>query len=429
MPRINPEWRAALRRTRRELVVFAAGAAAFAAVALFEPYGTEQPRYYERGRKVTRDHLTLPERLGYATLLRAGYGTARLDSAAEGRDPELSLDQNEEHPDFKCVSGLEAISLPGGERLDVKRLALAVTAAERYNRDAFQRRVEGALARAALAAGRPLPDYSYGLGQLRASTARRLIGAELRGYDLSDRDLLGILTNDCQNLRLTGEYVQELVDANVRAGGVDAVIDRVAAAYNGSTLETVHGLRYQDAVRGAYHLLVGRQVTGEEGGEGGGGDGGGQKTFCIPFALGRVDLDSSSLHSSVRDRLEREPAPTDSVSIYVVSSDPGPPHYREQLIRQRTARLRNMLVSFGLEPGRVTVRSPPEQPPGREGCGFEPDEGDSYGALDLAPDTTIHPPPPPPPPPGVDSPAARPTAAPRTPARDSTAARQPGGGN
>jgi hypothetical protein len=132
---------------------------------------------------------------------------------------------------------------------------MAIVAAERYNRPERTRRLEFAAADLAQRTRGTVPDYSYGVGQLRLSHAREALRTELGDAPLGDADVLALLRDDCQNVRLVARHVAMLVERSSNAASVDAVVRSVARDYGGVRTPSVHGLMYEDAVAGAYALL------------------------------------------------------------------------------------------------------------------------------------------------------------------------------
>jgi hypothetical protein len=385
-------------------------------VLAIEPFNHERPEAHERSGQVQRDHLTLPQRLGYAVLLHANYGTAVLMGPGDEPVPdsvrltasqvEMEFSPNDDEPDFECIGTSEDLDVPGAGSISVRALTIALVAAERYNRNSFNRALEGRVARLSLGIRGTLPDYTYGVAQIRASTARRLVRSELGGYALKDGDLLALLLNDCQNLRLAGRYVRQLVLRYHDAGDVDGVIARVAAHYNGMATPTLNGLLYTDAVIGAYHLIA-KDVPGEEPGAGGG-----PASFCIHFALGGGEGDTSTVRAGVADRLRgRSPVPTDTVQITVTSQDPGPAAYVQRLDRERREWIAQQAQSLGFAASGIHF-VPANARQAQADCA----EGrpDSFAEVVVRPDSTLMPripPPPPPPPPAAPRPAAAPVPA------------------
>lgn len=173
---LQANWVYLSRSTGREGWVYLSLAVLFVATALFEPYNTEKPYSHEIPGQVTRDHLNLRERLGYAILLRAGYMKVTLKSSEQEDSEEAKpvigdayLDPvfKEEQPDLECLAETLTVRLPDGDRLNIRNLSVAILAAEKYNRSSSQRKLEDWLAALSLQFWGKLPDYSLGIGQVR----------------------------------------------------------------------------------------------------------------------------------------------------------------------------------------------------------------------------------------------------------------------
>jgi tetratricopeptide (TPR) repeat protein len=374
------------------MAYFAAAGGLLAAMALFEPYNTEKAYRFERPQEVPRDHLTLRTRLGYAVLLRSGYadlhqrpepsrgeggeGEGEEEGAGtlgeeegtlgeeegtlgeEAKEANLSLFVNEDHPDFSCMEPAEPVSVRGSA-LDVKRLTMAIVAAEKYNRGSFQRRMEGWIAGLSLRLRGRLPEFSYGLAQIRPATARALLEEELGGLALSNRDLRALLLEPCQNVRLAGRYVDRLSRRFADSDSVGAAVVRVAETYNGASSSTLHGLRYADAVAGAYALLVRDEYGEEVSGEGGAGEEGAEAegaAACVTWKPGRVAAaeDTAALRALLGLAPGASAGERASAKIYAVHGGPGPPAYIAGLAERRKAWLTDALAGIGFSRARIS---------------------------------------------------------------------------
>ena len=368
-------WAQAVRQTRRELRLFGLLALGFIAVATVDPYRTVRPN---RGEAA----LTLRERLGYAVLLRAGYVTARYQSlttvvdapagstrthSGGGPDPDPSqiLVEEQSHPDLACLVRFPALHLAGGATVDSRYLAEAIVASERYNRPPITRRFEIWIARMRLAVGGTLPDYSIGVAQVRPSRARALLDEELGSPPVSDNELLELLRNDCQNVRLAARYVDGIARRYQGLATAEDVAARTALIYSGGLSPSVHGLRYIDAVAGAYTLLVASGNGGAADLEGesppSASDSGVTSRGCFIFGIGSpVVTDSTLFHDvgptdSSLTRKRPALAPGDAqVVVYLWQSDPGPPSYVERLARRRRQDLLATLVRRGYRPQHIS---------------------------------------------------------------------------
>ena len=365
-------WGHLSRTTAKEFALFAVLGVLFVVVALFEPYSTERPYSHEASERVVRDHLSLSERLGYAILLRAGYAKVELVDLA---DKSISIsDQKPEqevsfkliqiaHPELQCLDEFPPFVLPGVGQIDIRHLTIAIVAAEKYNRPPFQRQLEAWLAERLLPYQEQLSEFSFGLAQIRPAIARRLLQEELGQFELSDRDLLALLVNNCHNIRLAVQHVEALCHKFASANSIDEIIAQVALTYSGSVTATIHGLRYVDAVTGAYHLL-GPQDTGETPESEPNPE---KVTACVPFGIGSVAaaLDIVSLRDTLNSDQHKsgegaqvtaeERAKVAEVHIYFWHNDPGPKAYTARLAAQRRNSLVSKLVEIGYTRERITI--------------------------------------------------------------------------
>lgn len=142
-----------------------------------------------------------------------------------------------------------------GTRWDAVRLPHACTndpvvkalvAAEVYMRPAWRRQMETALAEGWFALTGHAPDWSYGMAQVRLSTARAVIAQAQRdhaawlppgpGPDVSDRGLLDQLADPCNAIRIAA-----LVADGPRAPADDAAT--IASRYRGGAApQASHGV-------------------------------------------------------------------------------------------------------------------------------------------------------------------------------------------
>ena len=92
---------------------------------------------------------------------------------------------------------------------DLVRLTVALVVVESFARPRWQRRLEIDVSKMWLLLAGRLPNLSLGIAQVRVSTARRLL-ADTHTPTNSDRELLGLLANDCSCIRLAHQYVVSL---------------------------------------------------------------------------------------------------------------------------------------------------------------------------------------------------------------------------
>lgn len=172
-------------------------------------------------------------------------------------NPIHSVDQ---HPDFaqRCSANYSNLINSNYEILDIEKLTAAIIAAEKYNRNYYQRKLEILLAQVSLKYKNTIPNFSYGLAQIKPDKIRKLLENELNNYSVDDFILLDTLRDNCQNVRLAGQYIQKLSNKFISRenNSVEKLIELVALEYNGADKENINGMRYIDAVKGAYNLLL-----------------------------------------------------------------------------------------------------------------------------------------------------------------------------
>jgi hypothetical protein len=95
-----------------------------------------------------------------------------------------------------------------------KAFILSVIAVENYARPPFRRWLEEVVARANLQFLGEVPDYSFGVGQIKLSTARLVIqqGTTTKTVVVNNnRELLKLVLDPCENMRLASEYLNMLM--------------------------------------------------------------------------------------------------------------------------------------------------------------------------------------------------------------------------
>ena len=138
----------------------------FLTVCLLAPYNPDVYRAGDSQWTTLEGQQSLQSRLGYASLLAAGfvadtgspYSVAVQKPPCEGMGP--------------AIPG--KIPLGGEEALDVGNLALALVAAEQYNRTAVRRFLERLYALGIYGLTGGLPDISLGPAQIRPSAMREI---------------------------------------------------------------------------------------------------------------------------------------------------------------------------------------------------------------------------------------------------------------
>gem|GEM_PF-5960284 len=403
---ISPlSWAALLKKTGRELLLFAGLGGLFAVAAFFEPFNNEKPYTGQTPDQVVRDHLTMPERLGYAILLRSGYAQVQLYDEGEGTAISLSEQKNRQnialhlsiassHPELVCLRPDYTVAVADIGGIDIHNLTIAILAAEKYNRSAFERRIEFGLADILLRLTGRLPNFSYGLAQLRPEIARQVLRNEL-GDALSDRDLLALLDNPCQNARLASQYLEILVKQAGAAKTLEALIAQVARTYNGAVTPTIQGLRYADAVFGAYGLIPSDYV-----GDPAPSVAADVDIHCLTYEPGAVAFSDATMLKSAMlgsgDAAESEqdksapvskkpvvpPAERD-IQLKFSTTDPGPGAYTELLAQRRKLWLVEQLTALGYNRQRISIADIRPEESLSAAC------GDSESKSDLEPSVEI----------------------------------------
>jgi outer membrane protein OmpA-like peptidoglycan-associated protein len=348
-------WGHLSRTTAKEWALFGIIGLLFVVVALFEPYSTEQPLPEESHEQVARDHLSLAKRLGFAILLQAGYATVELVdkqalsvSISDPKAVDLRLTKTK-HSELQCLDGFSPVVVPGGGDIDVGSLTIALVAAEKYNRSSMHRQLEAWVARLLLQYQGKLPEFSFGLSQIRPTTARRLFHEELGNFELADRDLLVFLMNDCHSVSLAARYVKALSHQFASASSIDEIIAQVARTYSGAVTPTIHGLRYVDAVTGAYYLLVGKESKDSSDPA--------KISACVSFAVGLDSMvDDSLLDKELRNLLDSDQNKSgENVHVYFRHNDPGTKAYVAHVATKRRDWLVTKLVEMGYIRGQIAV--------------------------------------------------------------------------
>ena len=349
----------------------------FLGAALLDPYRTEQPRSDEEESAVPRDHLSLPQRLGYATLLNAGYADvvfrefAPRDSQHRTGEGMLELTPRP-HEDLACLRDLPEARTRAGVAVSLRNLATSIAAAERYNRGDLERGAELAVAGLGLRWRGRVPSLSLGVAQIRPELARTILAKQLEGAALPEQDLLTMLRDPCQNVRLAAFHLADLVARDSTATDEQEAVVDVALDFNGAASETGHGLRYADAVAGAYGLLTPYGYEGEGNEEEGAVDtlarGAGRAIDattvrairCLAFAFGGAAPDSSpggwrAVPEGDSLRLRQAVATGGEVTVMLHAVEHGPPSYLRRLAELRQRWLVGWLAAQGFPRARIRV--------------------------------------------------------------------------
>lgn len=408
---ISPQcWAALLKKTGREWLLFAGLGGLFAVVAFFEPFNTEKPFSHQTQDKVVRDYLSLPERLGYAILLRSGYAKAQLRDLDNGEivtqaqqkdrtNVKLELEMVDSHPELACLRPEYAVAVAGIGTIDIHNLTIAILAAEKYNRSAFERRFEIGLAEFLLGASGRIPDFSYGIAQMRPEVAKRVLRAELGEFSLPDSDLLALLGNACQSARLASQYLEMLIGQEHTAKTLDELIAKLAQAYNGAVTPTIQGLRYADAVAGAYGLIPSNVADQSAETADAGLD-----LHCFTYAPGEVmpwdkDAPNSLLPGSGQGAAAPDvakpaiPLAERDVQLKFLTTDPGPPAYKHVLADRRKQWLVEQLAALGFNRQRFSIADIESERPRPSSCIESESGGDPEPSVEIGISKPVSPPP------------------------------------
>lgn len=330
----------------------------FLASTGFSGYNTEQQMSSEDSSSVQRDHLTLPQRLGYAILTNAGYATVRLPPPEELKQgAPLILDWHYNHPDFRCIDDNVKLGNQEPEKVDPFLLLASIVAAEKYNRSALARSGEALLAHAVHSVTGRAPDFSLGLAQIRPSVVRADLAAELGEMDLSDEALLDYTLDDCTNIVAADHRIRALLAQVDPSLSTEQVIGAVARAYNGASATGEDGRMYEMAVVGAYGLLPGggSSEEGEPGSEPPG------YVTCARFAVGsptgRFDGAASEDELWPPEELRQQLMTATEIVVSFSDREPGPSQYRERLSTLRTDWVVRQLLAAGISADIVHVES------------------------------------------------------------------------
>ncbi len=216
----------------------------FLTVCLLAPYNPDVYRAGDSQWTTLEGQQSLQSRLGYASLLVAGfvadtgspYSVAPQKPPCEGIGPAIPA----------------KISLGGEEALDVGNLALALVAAEQYNRNGVRRFLERLYAVGIYSLTGGLPNISLGPAQIRPSAMREI------DPTATDAAVLDSLGSECGSLsvasRLVARYAQDAVAA--KKATLDEVLAAVAGRYVGIRKNASVNQRYIGIVAAAYSLIA-----------------------------------------------------------------------------------------------------------------------------------------------------------------------------
>lgn len=334
---------------RSELIFLALAGSLFIAAAAVDAYNTEQHLSNEDTDAVTRDHESRENRLGYATLINAGY--ADVTMPAEGMQDGVSdfnVTPREANPELRCAS--RRLTAPAQLSADAAigkvnglYLLAALLAAEKYNRTAVTRKIEGLWARAVFKLTGSLPDLSLGLAQIRPSAIQAALAQAGDAVPLTDEELLDMALDDCSNVFAASLHLIALL------GTVDGNLPRleiVAAAartYNGGDNPV-----YVDAVTGAYRLLD------PDGPASAAPDAAPPPSLdiCATFEAGMPvgELALGGYTEPQQIAIGAAMLRSTAIRILLVDHQPGPASYLQRLADLRRQWLNTTFAKFGIPP-------------------------------------------------------------------------------
>lgn len=112
---------------------------------------------------------------------------------------------------------------------------MAIALTEAYARPRWKQEAEFALARINLMMGGALPDYSFGLAQVKPSAVRKIAvrSNEDGAAQMTDAELLNQLSQPCGNLAAAYQYLAYLMAETGREAFDRQTADTLLIAYNG----------------------------------------------------------------------------------------------------------------------------------------------------------------------------------------------------
>jgi hypothetical protein len=138
------------------------------------------------------------------------------------------------------------------------RFVLAILAVENYGRPSFRRWEKAVIARSSVALFGKLPNFSLGVGQVKPSTARLVLGATGNGDRAkiySDLALLRLLLNPCENIGIVVRYLTILKGEQRSSEFNRTVADQILRVYNGQLYPSFDGWLYRGVVWKIYETL------------------------------------------------------------------------------------------------------------------------------------------------------------------------------
>lgn len=340
---------------RRELLVFAAIGLLFFAATGFDAFNAEHPYQGENPDQLKPGRLSLAERLGFAMIANAGYGSIELEppSDANMHTPRF-LVATELKPELDCIAGDrldEATrSAPEGSGLKMldevdtrQAMMAAILAAEKYNRGPIRRGSEALIARGMLRFTGRVPEMSLGLAQVKPSIARQVLPKEQIGL-MSEPEFLDFLLDDCGSAYVASLYVATLLHEEPVDRPVGDVVADVAARYNGGGNPD-----YAAAVAAAFFQMMGPNFDLERAAPSAAPN---AMRLCAVFDTGlpegRILVAGKEAARPVDDAARTALAAAQSVTLSTSQWEPGPKSLTDRLIKLRLDWTRRALHDLDL---------------------------------------------------------------------------------
>lgn len=203
---------------------------------------------------------SMQQRMAMNILLRSGY-LAEAQVTKDEREPQ-SRPSYAVRVDDEISSCAQRGEAQGAQR-DLSNLAVAIVAAEKFNRSPLQRRMEWLWAGTAEVMTGTMPDLSLGPAQIRFSTVRRLAANEevkalLQGRT-DDAALRSLVSDECSAVKLTSAIISataQALGASKRCQDEDSCINLAILRYNGHRHESQAVVDYLGLVRSMAQLLA-----------------------------------------------------------------------------------------------------------------------------------------------------------------------------
>ncbi len=226
-------------------------------------YHTEQHLSGESPKDTIQGRLSLEERLGYAALIESGYGTVQY---VKNEDIDKSIENHEGNPfrvtvlneRFTCIM----VPVLTHTFSNFRELVESILVVETSARDGFRRAVEFKIGKVWLRLFGSAPNFTYGVGQIRLSVAKRIF-ANIVDRHLSDIQMLELLEDPCENINIASQYIAEITDKVLSTKNLKDPIGNIASIYAGIVNEASDNFFYVASVRGVFELLGGHYPRNE----------------------------------------------------------------------------------------------------------------------------------------------------------------------